>query len=232
MKTLPVAEPPHRLRPAASVITATRGYSRELIERCVPSVRAQAVACEHVIVSERDDELWYAARELGWQLGGPDPQHPIRLVEVGSWNRDPQAPVAPGAMAYFVGTHLALGDHVGFCGDDDELLPDHLAILIRRILAAGADFAVSKVDFRVNGEHRQFVGDRSLALNKLDTIGIVCRGECFWSGRWRPDGGACSDHDLVQQWLWAGLRPIFVDRVTAVHHDGWLKLALESRGEL
>lgn len=208
--------------PYHSIITATRGYSDLLFERCIPSVQAQTVACEHIIVSEADERLrgCMRARVL---------DESIRYVEVGQWNRDPALPISPGAMAYYVGTHLAHGRYIGFCGDDDELMPDHMEKLVHRIEADEADFAVSKVDFRVNGNHREFIGDKSLALNKLDTIGIVCGGWCFHEGRWRQTGD-CSDHDLVQQWLDRGLTGTFLDDVTAIHHDGWLKLALESRG--
>jgi glycosyltransferase involved in cell wall biosynthesis len=207
-----------RTRPEVSVITATRGTADTLISRCIPSVQAQTFApLEHVIVSEWSDEL---AHSLKIWPG-------LRFCEVGPWNRDPSLPFSPGAMAYMVGTRLAMGRYIAYCGDDDELLPNHLELLVQAIesrRAEGPDapwFATAKTDFKVRGSSIDVIGDGSLQRGHLDTIGILHEGECLHYGNW-DQTGECSDFELVDRWRRAGLNHVYVPVITSVHHDGWL----------
>jgi hypothetical protein len=212
-------------RPRCSVITATRAgaLSNPVLSRAIDSVDRQTVPCQHVIVEESDGSAAGPIHYNGVRT------YPIRHVTVGWLNNDPQLPDSPGATAYEIGVRCADGEYLAFCGDDDELLPDHVERAIRRIEAEEADFCWVAVDFRVDGETQEFVGTASDPLNKLDTIGIVAAGECFLYRNWGQTG-QCSDRDLVRAWLDMGLKMCRQERATAIHHDGWLKLARETRG--
>jgi Glycosyl transferase family 2 len=210
-------------RPRCSVITATRDLKAKTMARCIQSIGRQTIPVQHVIVTEGHRHV-----DLDWTQHWNDWPDRV-LVGVGWLNNDPQLPDSPGATAYEIGVRCADGEYIAFCGDDDELLPDHCERAIRRIEAEEADFCWVEVDFRVDGQTQEFVGTVSDPLNKLDTIGIVAKGECFLSQNWAQTG-QCSDHELVQSWLDQGLKMCRQERPTAIHHDGWLKLAREKRG--
>jgi hypothetical protein len=39
--------------------------------------------------------------------------------------------------------------------------------------------------------------------------------------RWNPNGQNATDWQMVNDWRNAGLPGVFVEQVTAIHHDGW-----------
>lgn len=131
-------------------------------------------------------------------------------------------PKAPSAWPWRLGTLLALGEYVGWCGDDDELLPRHVELHLKAMTTVGADFGISQVDFRLGGESKFIVGDGSVDCGHLDANGLMCRYETLRSGLWRPDISGAEDYDMARQWADAGKKGVFVKAVTAVHHDGWL----------
>jgi glycosyltransferase involved in cell wall biosynthesis len=205
-----------------SIVTPTMpGRERLLLERCIPSVAAlDWPDVEHVIVSDR-------APGLAGKLAG----HPgVRLAELNETWRDGVRDASVGAFPWYVGSLLALGEFVGWLGDDDELLPDHVARHVAAMEATGAAWSLSRVQFVVRGQPRFIIGDPSYAHGHLDSDGVMCRAETMrtatWDPRGRPGDSAdvvnAGDYRLVRAWREAGLPGVFVDGdPTAVHHDGW-----------
>lgn len=198
----------------ASIVTPTiPGREHLLLDRCIPSVRAQTwTEIEHVIVSDRNPGL--AEKVAG--LPG------VRFVEINETWRDGYKDRSTGAIPWQIGSLLALGDYVGFLGDDDELLPNHVTRHIVRMVETGADFTVSIVRFAVGGEDRFTVGDDTFELGHLDSDGIMCRVDALRVATWMPAPDNAADAQLVRDWRAAGLRAAFLGgEATAIHHDGW-----------
>ena len=198
----------------ASIVTPTiPGREHLLLDRCIPSVRTQTwPSVEHVIVSDRNSGL--AEKVAG--LPG------LRFAEINETWRDGIQELSTGAIPWRVGSLLALGEFVGFLGDDDELLPDHVERHVTAMTETGADFTVSSVQFRVAGQDRFVIGDNSFAHGHLDSDGIMCRAGSLLVATWSPDSNNAADAQLVADWLHAGLKGHFLGGLpTAVHHDGW-----------
>ena len=51
----------------------------------------------------------------------------------------------------------------------------------------------------------------------------MCSKEALRVGTWDPNAGiAAVDWKMVNDWRAAGLVGAFIDKVTGIHHDGWL----------
>ena len=207
-------------QPLVSIVTPTiPGREDQLLNRCIPSVRAQdwSGRLEHVIVSDPNPEL-----RKYFQYGLPKGHH-FRFVEINDNWKNPATKYANGAVPWMIGSRLALGEFVSFLGDDDELLPHHVTAHVEAMKAAGAAWSVSKVEFRANGEFWNIVGDASFILGNLDATGIMCWKGALTVATWDPAAGTPAvDWKLVDDWRKAGLPGVFVDQVTGIHHDGWL----------
>ncbi|HEU4543057.1 MAG TPA: glycosyltransferase [Jiangellaceae bacterium] len=197
----------------ASIVTPTMpGREDLLLDRCIPSVRAQTWPhVEHVIVSDRNPAL---AEKI---VDYPD----IRFVQINETWRDGHADHCPGALPWQIGSLLALGEYVGFVGDDDELLPDHIARHVAAMDEHDLHFTISPVRFVVSGSERFVVGDDTLAVGHVDSDGIMCRVEALRTATWQL-GVDAPDALLPHDWASAGLRWMFIGgQPTAIHHDGW-----------
>lgn len=200
-----------------SIVTPTMPDRQQiLLERCMPSVAQQTWdgEIEHVIVSDRNAIL---REELDGRYGS------VRFVEINDSWRDGVRDRNTGALPWMIGSYLALGDYVGFLGDDDELLPDHVARHVTALEATRADFTISAVEFVVHGEPQYVIGDATFAHTHLDSDGIMCRARALRTATWRLDGTRnAGDADLVDDWRAAGLQGHFLGGPpTAIHHDGW-----------
>lgn len=206
-----------------SIVTPTfPGREKVLRQRCIPSVMWQHPELkedtEHIIISDRNPFLRDAVIKV---RSFPIWEHRIRLVEIGEMWRNPETEASVGAVPWHIGSLLALGEYVGFLGDDDEYLPDHISRHVETMNLTGADFTVSQVEFRVNNVPQFIVGDDTFQLGHLDSDGIMCRVECLKVANWDYRHHA-PDHGLVQDWLKAGLKGAIVPGgPTAIHHDGW-----------
>ncbi|MGH6692105.1 MAG: glycosyltransferase family 2 protein [Gammaproteobacteria bacterium] len=197
-----------------SIVTPTvPGREALLLERCMPSVRAQTwPLVEHVIVSDRNPGLVEKAAGLA----------SVRFVELNETWRDGYNELSTGAIPWQIGSLLAMGEFVGFLGDDDELLPDHVERHMAGLEQSGADFTIGPVQFVVRGATIGVIGDDTFAHGHLDSDGIFCRVGALRTATWRPAGNNAADAQLVLDWLSAGLRGHFIGGApTAIHHDGW-----------
>lgn len=205
-----------------SIVTPTFPGREQLLKRCLRSVRDQDwPQIQHVVVSDRNPAL-AAQHAYEGELGRCRNLVVVQINE--SW-RTPEAEACTGSVPWQIGCRLALGEFIGFCGDDDELLPDHITRHIAAMRDAEALFSVSAVEFRVNGEHRMVVGP-SYEHGNLDAIGIMCHIDALRVSCWpvsTDEHANAGDYRLVRDWQAAGLRGTLVPGPpTAVHHDGWL----------
>lgn len=211
-----------------SIVTPTFPGREELLQRCVRSVRRLDYPwnLEHVIVSDRNRALpifepvtWYRSDEESHEYS-----RLVRVTQINESWRNPVSEASIGAVPWQIGSLLALGDYIGFLGDDDEYLPDHVSRHVATLEATGADFSVSQVDFRVGGNPYLVIGDESFQLGHLDSDGIMCRASALAVANWSvsPVDSAACDWRLVQDWIRGGLKGVMVPGgPTAIHHDGW-----------
>lgn len=213
-------------RPLVSIVTPTMpGREELLISRCLPSVDRMARVCrqhnvdvEHVIVSDPNPDL---AAVQDTVLAAANLTSRVRFAEINDHWRDGVRDKSIGAIPWMVGSMMALGDLVGFLGDDDELLPDHAIRHQAAMDDTGADFSISVIEFRVRGEFYRNIGD-SFAHGHLDSTGIMCRRSALRVANWTATGEDAADHRLVTDWLRAGLRGTLLGGApTGIHHDGW-----------
>ena len=204
--------------PLLSIVTPTfPGRERDLFDRCVPSVMKLDWdgPIEHIIVSDRNPEEFDDKRN--YRIG----DYRMRSVQINETWRNPTTEASAGAYPWMIGSRLALGEFVGFLGDDDELLPHHARAHIDAMRTADAVWSVSKVDFRVGGNPYLVIGDDTYELGHLDTTGVMCWKGALQVATWNPNGENATDWQMVRDWRQAGLRGVFVDQVTGIHHDGW-----------
>lgn len=200
-----------------SIVTPTFPGREELLkDRCMASVLRQnwPGELEHVVVSDRNPRL---ATALNYVIGDR-----VRQIQINESWRNPITEASIGAIPWYVGSLLALGEFVGFLGDDDEYLPDHVSRHIEHLERTGGDFSISQVEFRVDNVPQFIVGDDTFALGHLDATGIFCRAPALAVANWTATGENAADHRLVQDWLRGGLKGVVVPGgPTAIHHDGW-----------
>lgn len=200
-----------------SIVTPTMvGREKLLLERCLPSVDGQDwPIVEHVIVSDRNPGL--AADVAALAL-----PH-IRFVQINDTWRTPVRAASTGALPWHIGSLMALGEYVGFVGDDDELLPQHISTHLAAMRDAGAVWSVSQVEFWAAGQPADvIIGDASYELGHLDSTGVMCHIDALRVANWHANGEDAADYRLVRDWRAAGLPGVFVPEVTGIHHDGWL----------
>ena len=206
-----------------SIVTPTfPGREELLLERCMPSVRAQEgdFRIQHVIVSDRNYRLFDALPDPLVEITGI--RHYVTFVEINESWRNPTTEASIGAIPWYVGSLLALGEFVGFCGDDDELLPDHAERHIAAMRDNEAMFSIGQVEFRANGVTQFNVGD-AFEHGRLDATGIMCHKDALRVANWTANGENAADWRLVRDWVAAGLRGTILPAPhTGIHHDGWL----------
>lgn len=204
------------MHPLVSIVVPTfPGREELLLERCLPSIQSQMT--EHdlqvVVVSDRNEAL---AEEMKRAYGH------ITFVQINESWRNEVTEKSIGAVPWYVGSLLALGEFVGFCGDDDELLPDHVERHVEAMTREEAHFSISQIEFRAGGVPQFNVGD-SFAHGHLDATGIMCHKDALQVANWTANGENAADWRLVCDWVNKGLRGTILSAPhTGIHHDGWL----------
>lgn len=205
----------------ASIVTPTfPGREQVLLDRCMPSIAAQDWGnVEHVILSDRNPELREAIGELQDTYADV---LTIRFAEINETWRNPMTEASIGAVPWYIGTLMALGEFIGFVGDDDELLPEHISLHVKAMRDNEAMFSVSQIEFKADGVTHLVIGDDSFAHGHLDATGVMCHVSALAVASWSANGENAADWRLVRDWRAAGLRGAFVPTVTGIHNDGWL----------
>lgn len=222
--------------PLVSIVTPTFPGREAELWRCVRRVLdLDWPEVQHVIVSDRRDDIndVFEGWDDVWDRWVQDlPGDRLRLalaksrlptiVEINESWRNPTTEKSIGAIPWYVGSLLAMGEFVGFCGDDDELLPDHVARHVEAMRAHEAIFSVSPIQFRAGGVDQFIVGD-AFEHGRLDATGIMCHVDALRLANWSANGENAADWRLVRDWLAAGLRGTLVGgEPTGIHNDGWL----------
>jgi len=208
--------------PFVSIVTPTfPGREGLLLNRCIPSVmRQEGVHVQHVVVSDRNSFL-RAPIEEAIRLAQPW-DYWLTFVEINESWRNPITEQSVGAVPWYVGSLLALGDFVGFCGDDDELLPDHCQRHVTALIETESHFSVSQIEFRADGVPQFNVGD-AFQHGRLDATGMFCHKDALQVANWTANGQDAADWRLVNDWVQAGLKgTILPPPITGIHNDGWL----------
>lgn len=199
-----------------SIVTPTRPDRVETLwKRCIPSVQdLDWPNVEHIIVSDANPSLALEMREIA-------PSN-VRFVEINDTWRDGVQEKSVGATPWRVGSLLALGEFVGFLGDDDAVLPDHVTRHITAMKQSHAMFSISPVQFIVRGNPVFVIGDNTFAHGHLDATGIMCHKDALRYANWEPNGEDAADYRLVRDWRAKGLIGTFIGgEPTVHHHDGW-----------
>jgi hypothetical protein len=205
-----------------SIVTPTfPGREELLLDRCIPSIMDQTwKRIQHVIVSDPNYDLAGVIEDRDY-CNWTD-NYTYTFVQINETWRNPLTNASIGAVPWYVGSLLALGEFVGFCGDDDELLPDHAERHVAAMREADAHFSVSQIEFRAGGVPQFNVGDR-FEHGRLDATGIMCHKDALQVANWTANGENAADWRLVRDWVNAGLHGTILPAPhTGIHHDGWL----------
>lgn len=192
--------------PLVSVISPTWMRHDLLLSRCIPSVQAQTYAeVEHIIVSDGPDE---ALR--GFLAAVRRPRHPIRFFELGEHAPDPNF----GHYARVHGIAQAAGEFVAYNDDDDELGPEHCALMAAALDAdPDAEVAVSRMISHGPDDVLTAIGWGPLACGNVGTPMIAHRKSVLEKATWGPPS-RLEDWELTERWMAAGVKFVNVDHDT------------------
>jgi glycosyltransferase involved in cell wall biosynthesis len=183
-------------KPKISVITPTWQRRELLLNRCVPSVRAQSYdgEIEHVIVSDGPDEAL---------AGVPG------MMFLDAHRLAPNK----GIRARIAGTRLATGELIAYLDDDNAWRKDHLELLEAAISGQDVSFAYSRAACSNGNGCRWEIGCAPPVFGQVDTSLIVHRAGLLETAAWEPSGRPADWH-LVDRWLAAGARWTHVPKIT------------------
>lgn len=186
-----------------SVISPTWQRHQLLLERCIPSVRAQTMPVEHVIASDGPDP------ELRELLAGLDvvyievPVHNTEGHLVGGWARNQ-------------GLEAATGDLIAYLDDDNAFRPNHIEMLYAVMAESSYDFAYSMMERHGLGD---FVGSEPPAYGCIDSSIIMHRRDVPERlGRWAAPSEYHIDWQLIGGWLERGATWVHVPKVTVDYY--------------
>ena len=187
-----------------SVITPTWQRHDLLIDRCIPSVAAQTVPVEHVVVSDGPDPV------LAGLLAGLDvvyaevAEHHTEGTNVGGWARNR-------------GLEVATGRYIAYVDDDNALRPEHVQVLAGALDAnPDADFAYSRMFRHGLGDE---IGAEPPEHGRVDSSILMQRADTHLKFGWWPAPSEYHiDWQLVHAWILAGARWVFVPQVTVDYH--------------
>jgi GT2 family glycosyltransferase len=219
-------------RPLVSVITPT-WQRHELLLEAIENVRQQTYRpIEHVIVSDGpDNELrrMLVSTELrknglridpnGWPvLVDPEANTvPVFFTDAGR-NWSSFMPDSFCAAPMLVGQFMARGTYQAWLADDERMEPDHIASLVDALESEAADFAYSRVRLYHVGQTPEQGFDIGTPTPTMGQItNVLYRSELLRRGLYPLGCGMTSDWACISQWINAGARWAYVDRVTLTH---------------
>ena len=187
-----------------SVVTPTWERHDLLIERCIPSVAAQTLHVEHVVVSDGPDPV------LRERLAGMD----VVYAEVDQHYDDP---IKVGARARNRGLEVASGDLIAYLDDDNDFRPHHMLVLATALdVHQDRDFAYSRMYRHGLGDE---IGADPPAYGQVDSSILMQRADTHLKfGWWPAPSEYCVDWQLVEAWVGAGATWVFVPEVTVDYY--------------
>lgn len=187
-----------------SVVTPTWQRHDLLLERCLPSVYAQTIPVEHVVVSDGPDPV------LRGLLAHTD----IVYAEVAEHADDD---CNYGARARNRGLEVATGDLVAYLDDDNAFRPQHVQRLAEALEAhPDRDFAYSRMYRHGLGDE---IGAEPPEHGRVDSSILMHRagGEKKF-GLWPVPSPYEVDWEFVKAWVLAGATWVFVPEVTVDYY--------------
>lgn len=199
-------------KPLVSVITPTWQRHERLLNRCIPSVQAQAYPrVEHVIVSDGpDDEL---ADKIAERQEANAFYHPVLFLSLPEHDSSKHW----GHIARAEGIDAAQGEYIAYVDDDDSLRPDHVRLLASVLDDPTLDWAYSVMRSHNGPSSWTDIGWLSPAKCAIGTPMIMHRRELLEHGTWGP-ASPTEDWELVERWMKAGKQ---YGRVAEVTVDVW-----------
>lgn len=187
-----------------SVVTPTWGRHDLLLERCIPSVAAQTVEVEHVVVSDGPDPV---LRDL---IADVD----VVYAEVAEHAVDD---CNYGARARNRGLEVAMGDLVAYLDDDNAFRPQHVGRLAAALLEhPDRDFAYSRMYRHGLGDE---IGAEPPEHGRVDSSILMHRREGPGRfGLWPVPAPYEVDWEFVKAWVLAGATWVFVPEVTVDYY--------------
>jgi hypothetical protein len=177
-------------QPLVSVITATWGRPRTIVEHAVNSVKSQDYPnIEHLIVVDgQADSLNKVLEQHDYHLAGK-----YRYVNLGRNWTQPFENGSNGAIARMVGSYLAAGEYVTYLDDDNDWDPDHISSMVKRIEEGPFDIVISDIK-----GYNQWQGNA--VVGGVDTSSFMHRAHLLQYTSWKPDGYCCDGY-LVTRWV-------------------------------
>lgn len=186
-----------------SVISPTWQRHEILLQRCIPSVAAQTVPVEHVVVSDGPDQ------ELRDLLAN----QAVVYAEVDQHYEDP---INVGARARNRGLEVATGDLIAYLDDDNAFRPQHVERLSAALRNSDRDFAYSRM-FRHGLEDE--IGAEPPEHGQVDSSTLMHRANTHLKfGLWPVPSIYSVDWQLIEAWLAAGATWIFLPEITVDYY--------------
>jgi glycosyltransferase involved in cell wall biosynthesis len=191
-------------RPLVSVITPTWNRHHLLLERCIPSVENQTyLTWEHIVISD-----------------GPDPELEMILRQKSMVMFNQMSYHDPGVLwgnrARIKGEEMAMGEIIAHLDDDNSWRPQHLELLVDKLMDTGADFVYSRM---VRHPNEDEIGASPPRYAQLDTSLLVHRRELLILADWIPHPERRDpDWELVERWINGGATWAYVPQVTVDYY--------------
>lgn len=208
-----------------SVITATWERDELLLDRCIPSIQAQAYdgVIEHVIVSDGPNP------GLRDKLPASTSNYRVKYIELSEHTGNTRW----GVDAKLAGLEEAEGEFIAYLDDDNEWRPNHVSVLSNALTQypdllapVPIGFAYSYTQMRhVNGREWFVAGALEPTFGAIDVSAIMHRSDILELATWRDLGPELQnniDFDLIERWLSAGVRWNVVPTLTVdFHYKGY-----------
>jgi len=195
--------------PLVTTVTPTWQRHHLLLQRAIPSVRAQSYPkIQHIVCSDGPDETLADLLLL----------EPVTYVQVPAHS---DHPFNYGSIARNHALSYATGEYIAYLDDDNAWRPDHLRLLAEALDEnPEASFAYSQLITHPQG---LVIGSNPPAYCGIDTSVIMHRRELLELARWPdPDNIAGDQHApdwaIVAAWLEKGARWVHVPTVTVDYH--------------
>jgi glycosyltransferase involved in cell wall biosynthesis len=195
------------MNPLVTVVTPTWRRPNLLVNRCIPSVWAQTYRpLEHLIVSDGPDPpLRHRLAQLGYTAAGIQGR---RFVECGrNWGGVGHVPRAAGAW-------LAAGQWICYLDDDNEYLPEHVAVMVAEGQRAGVPLVCTAWRMPNGGT----LGATPPGTNRTDSSSFLHLAELLGVAAWAPGDGYTADGALIDRWIAAGVAWSFLPEPTMIYH--------------
>lgn len=201
------------MNPLVTVVTASWGRPRTILDRAIPSLAAQDYKpLQHIIVTDGyDPALNEVLHGAGYAEDSPD----RRLVWLGRNQSHPDmVHGGVGVIPRLIGSWLAAGEYVTYLDDDNEYLPHHVSTLAAALESSGADFACSQ--WHDGWPGAPAAGSAPPGPGRTDTSSIMHRAGILRHGSWSHLDGYGNDGALAERWIAAGCSWVFVPQPTFV----------------